>query len=108
MDTEASDTGERGDVSSNDTKPVLYSGLRVPFGELSADAFESFVYLVVERLGPGRGYTVVGKPASTGDGGFDVDAQRLSDQKRICIQCKRYTATPLGIPHVALELAKSR
>jgi HJR/Mrr/RecB family endonuclease len=69
------------------------------------DAFENFVYGVLQELGPARGFRTVGQPKGTGDGGFDIDAVRIVDSKRVCVQCKRYKDS-LSVADVALELAK--
>jgi len=51
------------------------------------------------------GFHITGKPAGTGDGGFDVQAERAETKQVICIQCK-HQKEPLGTPEVAEELAK--
>lgn len=92
--------------SIKNTKPTIYQGMRIPFGDLSPESFEDFAYGVLYEVAPKLGLRITGAPGGTGDRGFDIEGVRLSDGERVCLQCKRYTDTPLSKPHVAVELAK--
>jgi len=88
------------------TKPIIHQGFRVPFDQLQPEKFEDFVRHVLEFLGPKLDFRIASQSGSSSDGGFDINAERISNSdKKVCIQCKRYEKS-LSVGHVALELAK--
>lgn len=84
--------------------PTLFAGLPLPLEKLSPEAFEDFVYVAFQALGPRRGFRVDQKTGGPGDGGFDAVGRRIADAKIVCLQAKRNQ--DLGLPAVALELGK--
>lgn len=90
---------------SSSTRPQLSSGRAIPIDLLNAAEFEDFVFACLMTVGPTLGFRVTGKPSGTGDGGFDVQAERTTTRETVCIQCKHQKA-PLETSQVAEELAK--
>lgn len=85
--------------------PPLYETRSVPFEKLSADEFEKCVFACFLTIQSHQGLRIDGRPAGSGDGGFDVYGIALSSNRKLCIQCKRQKAS-LGLTLLAKEVAK--
>lgn len=85
--------------------PPLYETRSVPFEKLSADDFEKCVFACFLTIQSHQGLRIDGRPAGSGDGGFDVYGVALSSNRKLCIQCKRQKAS-LGLALLAKEVAK--
>lgn len=77
----------------NTIKPNLYQNNQLPFGELSADSFEDFVYQSLVLLADQKKIRMQSGPQPSGDEGFDCTAKQATSDELICIQCKRYNNT---------------
>jgi hypothetical protein len=86
-------------------KPFIYQGKRIPLDELSSSDFVNFTHGLLKVLFEHKNITLSGQPDGSGDGGFDIEARNENDEI-ICIQCKQYPSTTLGIYNVSNELAK--
>ena len=87
-------------------KPNLYQGQPLPLNDLTPESFEDFVHQSLIELGKGQGFEITGGPQNSSDHGFDLVGRRISDRNLMCIQCKRYNSSPVGLPIVGEELAK--
>lgn len=86
-------------------KPTIYQKDPLPFNQLDAKSFENFIYGVFKLGLLPKEFNNFGKPAGTGDGGFDVYVLNKK-MEVICIQCKNYLTTELNSKTVSHELAK--
>jgi hypothetical protein len=82
-----------------------YSGRDLPVRLLNPDQFEDFIFACLQCIAPTLGLRITGEPSGTGDGGFDVQAERIDSKQTVCVQCK-HQKNALGLPQVAEELAK--
>ncbi|MCP3924279.1 MAG: NACHT domain-containing protein [Desulfobacterales bacterium] len=87
-------------------KPNLYQGRPLPLADLTANSFEDFTHQILIELGNKRGFEIISGPQNSSDYGFDLVGRRISDGNLICIQCKRYNSSSVGLPTVSEELAK--
>lgn len=90
--------------ASEQAKPLLLVGFRVPFDQLEAEPFADFVHACLHHIGVGRKWTNLQQPDLGADGGFDSFATTASGNTA-CIQCKRYSE-PISLPEVGHEIAK--
>lgn len=74
-------------------KPNLYHNNQLPFGELSSDSFEDFVYQSLVLLGDQKEFRMQSGRQPSGDEGFDCTAKKTTNNELVCIQCKRYNNT---------------
>lgn len=87
------------------TRPTLHRGFPLPFGDLSPDSFEDFVYQALSLLGRSKGFEMQSGRQPSGDQGFDCTAKINEGNALVCIQCKRYNTT-LQTKTVAEEIVK--
>lgn len=84
-------------------KPSLTTRQVVPIDSLSPQELEKFICEVTPLI---KQAEIVGSPTGSGDDGFDVTLKRSTDDKLICIQCKRYNSRVLNLSHIGPEIAK--
>jgi len=75
------------------SKPYLFQNNQLPLGQLSSDSFEDFVYQSLVLLADQKKFQMQSGRQSSGDEGFDCTAKNTTNNKLVCIQCKRYNDT---------------